>query len=111
VTRPTLKSDAENVVKDIEGVDKVVNNIEVLPLSPMDDQIRLATFRAIFGDATLSRYGMQAVPPIHIIVKNGHVTLTGIVATQNDKDVAAVRAKGVSGVFSVENQLRVEKQG
>jgi hyperosmotically inducible periplasmic protein len=111
VTRPTLKSDAENVVKDIEGVDKVVNNIEVLPLSPMDDQIRVATFRAIFGDATLSRYGMQAVPPIHIIVKNGHVTLTGIVATQNDKDVAAVRAKGVSGVFSVENQLRVEKQG
>jgi hyperosmotically inducible periplasmic protein len=109
VTRPTLKSDAENVVKDVEGVDKVVNNIEVLPLSPMDDQLRLATFRAVYGDATLSRYGMQAVPPIHIIVKNGHVTLVGVVGTQSDKDVAGVRAKGVGGVFSVENQLRVEK--
>ncbi len=111
VTRPTLKSDAENVVKNIEGVDKVVNNIEVLPLSPMDDQIRLATFRAIYGDATLNRYGMEAVPPIHIIVKNGHVTLVGVVNNQADKDVAGIRAKGVSGVFSVENQLRVEKQG
>jgi hyperosmotically inducible periplasmic protein len=109
VTRPTLKSDAENVVKDVEGVDKVVNNIEVLPLSPLDDQLRLATFQAIYGDATLTRYGMQAVPPIHIIIKNGHVTLVGVVAAQRDKDVAGVRAKGVGGVFSVENQLRVEK--
>ncbi len=110
VTRPTLKSDAENVVKNVEGVDKVVNNIEVLPLSTMDDQIRLAEFRSIYGDTTLSRYGMQAMPPIHIIVKNGHVTLVGVVANQADKDLAGVRANGVSGVFSVDNQLRVEQQ-
>lgn len=110
VTRPTLKSDAEGAVKDIEGVDRVVNQIEVLPLSPMDDQIRLATYRAIYGDSVLSRYGIQAVPPIHIIVKNGNVSLVGVVATQGDKDIAGVRARGVSGVFNVDNQLRVESR-
>lgn len=108
VTRPTLKSDAENVVKDIEGVDRVVNQIEVLPLSTADDRIRLATYRAIYGDTSLSRYGLQAVPPIHIIVKNGRVSLVGVVASEGDKNIANMRARGVSGVFDVENQLRTE---
>ena len=109
VTRPTLKSDAEKVVKNIEGVERVVNNIEVLPLSPNDDRLRLATYRAIYGDTQLSRYGLQAVPPIHIIVNNGNVTLEGVVANEGDKNIANVRANGVSGVFSVKNNLRVEK--
>src|SRR6266436_7311369 len=79
VVRPTLKSDAEAAVKSIEGVSSVVNNIEVLPLSPMDDQLRRAVFRAIYGENGLSRYAVQAVPSIHIIVKNGNVTLEGVV--------------------------------
>jgi hyperosmotically inducible protein len=108
VTRPTLKSDAGNVVKGIEGVDRVDNQIRVLPLSPMDDKVRLATYRAIYGQTGLDRYALQAVPPIHIIVDNGKVTLEGVVATQADKDMAGVRANGVSGVFSVTNNLRVE---
>jgi hyperosmotically inducible protein len=108
VTRPTLKSDAENVVKGVEGVEKVNNQIKVLPLSPMDDRIRLAEYRAIYGQAPLDRYALQAVPPIHIIVDNGKVTLEGVVANQGDKDMAGIRANGVSGVFSVTNNLRVE---
>jgi hyperosmotically inducible protein len=110
VTRPTLKSAAERVVKDIEGVDKVVNNIEVLPLSPNDDQIRLATYRAIYGHSALNRYALQAVPPIHIIVKNGNVTLEGVVATEMDKNIANIQARSVPGVFSVTNNLRVEQR-
>jgi osmotically-inducible protein OsmY len=108
VTRPTLKSDAEGVVKRIEGVEKVNNEIQVLPLSPMDDRIRIAAYRAIYGQPGLDRYAMQAVPPIHIIVNNGKVTLEGVVANQGDKDMANVRANTVSGVFSVTNNLRVE---
>ncbi len=109
VTRPTLKSDAERVVKSIEGVDKVVNKIEVLPLSPNDERIRMAVYRAIYGNASLQRYGLQAVPPIHIIVNNGNVTLEGVVATEADKNIANLQANGVPGVFSVKNNLRVEK--
>ena len=109
VARPTLKSDAERAVKGIEGVEKVVNDIEVLPVSPNDDRIRVAVYRAVFGQPSLQRYSMQAVPPIHIIVKNGNVTLEGVVATEGDKNVANIQAKGVSGVFSVTNNLRVEK--
>lgn len=109
VARPSLKSDAENVVKRIEGVDRVVNNIEVLPTSPMDDQIRRAVFRAIYSQPTLSKYAWGAVPPIHIIVKNGHVTLEGVVDNETDRNVAEIQAKGVPGVFSVTNNLRVEK--
>ena len=109
VTRPTLKSEAEKVVKDIEGVERVVNNIEVLPVSPNDDRLRLALYRTIYGDTALSRYGLQAVPPIHIIVKNGNVTLEGVVANEGDKNIANIRANGVSGVFSVKNNLRAEK--
>jgi hyperosmotically inducible protein len=109
VTRPTLKSDAENVVKDVEGVTKVVNQIQVLPLSSTDDRIRIAEYRAIFGQPGLDRYAMQAVPPIHIIVDNGKVTLEGVVANQGDKDRAGIQANTVPGVFSVTNNLRVEE--
>jgi hyperosmotically inducible periplasmic protein len=108
VTRPTLKSDAENVVKDIEGVARVNNQIEVLPLSPNDDRIRIAAYRAIFGTTGLDRYAMQAVPPIHIIVKNGNITLDGVVANEMDKNLAGVKARGVRGSFAVTNNLRVE---
>lgn len=108
VTRPTLKSSAEQVVKQIEGVEKVTNEIEVLPVSPNDDRIRLATYRAIYGHATLNRYSLQAVPPIHIIVKNGNVKLAGVVATESDKTLANMQARGVNGAFSVDNQLAVE---
>ncbi len=109
VTRPTLKSDAENVVKRLEGVTQVNNQIEVLPLSPNDDQIRRAVYRAIYGDTALStRYGFQAIPSIHIIVKNGNVTLAGVVANEGDKNIAGIRANGVPGVFKVDNQLMVE---
>lgn len=110
VTRPTLKSDSEKVVKDIEGVERVVNQIEVLPLSPMDDQIRMAEFRAIYGTPGLDRYALNAVPPIHIIVNNGKVTLEGVVANEADKNMAGVKANGVSGVFSVTNNLRIEQR-
>jgi len=108
VTQPTLKSDAGNVVKNIEGVEKVDNKIQVLPLSSMDDGLRMAEYRAIYGHPGLDRYAMQAVPPIHIIVDNGKVTLEGVVANQGDKDMAGIRANTVSGVFSVVNNLRVE---
>jgi hyperosmotically inducible protein len=110
VTRPTLKSSAEAVVKRIEGVENINNQIEVLPLSPNDDRIRLAVYRAIYRDAMLSRYALQAIPPIHIIVKNGDVWLEGIVDSESDKNVAGIRAKGVPGAFSVTNNLRVEKR-
>lgn len=108
VTRPTLKSDAEQVVKRIEGVERVINNIEVLPLSPDDDRIRLAAYRAIYGNPTLNRYALQAVPPIHIIVKNGNLTLEGVVANEADKNIAGLQANSVPGVFKVTNNLRVE---
>lgn len=109
VQRPSLKPDAESAVKRIEGVETVVNNIEVLPPSPHDDRIRRAAYRAVYRSATLQRYALQAVPPIHIIVKNGHITLEGVVANQGDKDVANIRARGVSGSFSVTNNLSIEK--
>jgi hyperosmotically inducible protein len=109
--RPTTKSDAENAVKRIEGVEKVVNNIDVLPTSPNDDQIRRAVYRAIYGNDVLSQYALRAVPTIHIIVKNGNVTLEGAVARQMDKQVAEMQAKSVSGVFSVTNNLKVDNGG
>jgi hyperosmotically inducible protein len=108
VTRPTLKSDAEHVVKDIEGVEQVKNEIQVLPLSPNDDRLRIAAYRSIYGQPPLDRYAMQAVPPIHIIVANGKIDLEGVVANQGDKDIAGVRANGVSGAFGVTNNLKVE---
>ncbi len=110
VVLPTLKADAENVVKRIEGVEKVVNNIEVLPTSPNDDRIRRDAYRAIYGNSVLSQYQLRAVPPIHIIVKTGHITLEGAVALQMDKQVAGMQANGVHGAFSVTNNLVVEEQ-
>ena len=109
VTRPTLKSDAENAVKRIEGVEKVDNQIEVLPLSPMDDQLRRRLDRAIYGYAPLQKYAMPVIQPIRIIVKNGHLTLEGVVDSQGDKNLVGLRANGVSGVFSVTNNLVVAK--
>lgn len=109
VTRPTLKDDAGSTVKKVPGVTNVVNNIEVLPLSPNDDGARIAVYRAIYGDPALStRYAYRAAPSIHIIVKNGHVRLEGVVANAMDKQIAEARAKGVSGIFSVDNQLQIE---
>ncbi|MFI5058697.1 MAG: BON domain-containing protein [Candidatus Acidiferrales bacterium] len=107
VVRPTLKSDAEAAVKSIEGVATVVNNIEVLPISAMDDQLRRAVYRAIYMDSALFRYGESAVPSIHIIVKNGNVTLVGVVDNESDKNLANLRANGVPNVFSVKNDLAV----
>jgi hyperosmotically inducible protein len=107
--RPTLKSDAENVVKSVEGVSKVENQIEVLPVSPMDDQLRRALYRAIYNDAGLFRYGTSSVPSIHLIVKNGNVTLEGVVDNEADKNLANLRANQVPNVFSVKNNLKVVK--
>jgi hyperosmotically inducible protein len=109
VTRPTLKSDAEGVIKNIEGVEQVANKIEVLPPSPMDERIRLATYRAIYGAPGMQKYAIQAIPSIHIIVNGGKVTLEGVAANEGDKNLANIRANSVSGVFSVTNNLRVEK--
>jgi hyperosmotically inducible protein len=109
VTRPTLKSDAENVVKRIEGVEHVDNQIEVLPLSPNDDRIRRALYRAIYGYPALQKYSMGVQQPIRIIVKNGNATLEGVVDNEADKNIANIRARGVSGVFSVTNNLQVVK--
>jgi len=109
VTRPNLKSDAETVVKGIEGVESVDNQIEVLPLSPNDDRLRVALYRAIYRFDSLQRYALPVIKPIRIIVKNGHVTLEGIVNNEADKNVVKLRANGVHGVFSVTNNLRVEK--
>ena len=108
VSRPSLKRDAERVVKDIEAVEQVINNIEVLPTSPNDDRIRMAAFRTIYGHPALNRYALQAVPPIHIIVKNGNLALEGIVANEGDRNIANIQAQGVPGVFKVTNNLRVE---
>ena len=107
VVRPVLKSDAENAVKRIEGVERVNNQIEVLPPSPMDDRLRLELFRAIYNYPGLEKYALGVQKPIRIIVKNGHVTLEGVVDTQGDKDLANIRARGVSGTFSVDNNLVV----
>jgi hyperosmotically inducible periplasmic protein len=111
VVRPSLKSDAEAAVKSVSGVSSIVNNINVLPTSPLDDQIRRAEFRAIYSDPALSRYGYQAVQAIHIIVKNGHVALEGAVDSANDKNLAGIRANGVPNVFGVDNNLQVAGEG
>jgi hyperosmotically inducible periplasmic protein len=109
VTNPVLKTDAERTAKRVEGVQQVVNNINVLPLSPMDWQIRRAEYRAIFGYGPMYRYAMGSMPSIHIIVNNGRVTLEGVVDNQGDKNIAGIRANGVPGVFAVKNDLQVGK--
>jgi hyperosmotically inducible protein len=107
-----IKSDAEAAVKRVKGVTRVVNNIKELPLSPMDDQIRRAVARAIYGDEEIgTRYGYQALPSIHIIVDNGHVTLKGIVDSQMDDTMIKMKANQVPNVFSVTDDLQVQNQG
>jgi hyperosmotically inducible protein len=109
VTQPFLKDDAERAARKVEGVANVTNNIEILPLSPMDDGIRRQVFHAIYGDPSLSmKYGYSAFPSIHIIVKNGNVRLEGVVGNQMDKQLAGMRANGVPGTFQVVNSLRVD---
>ena len=110
VSRPTLKSDAEAVVKEIEGVERVINQIEILPLSPNDDRIRRAVYSALFSREPLGRYAMGAVASIHIIVKNGNVTLEGAVSNEGDKNIAGIAANGVPGVFSVINRLIIDSK-
>lgn len=107
VVRPTLKSDAENAVKRIEGVEKVDNQIEVLPPSPMDDRLRTRLFQAIYQFPALQKYELGVQKPIRIIVKNGRATLEGVVDSEADKNIAGLRANGVSGLFSVTNNLQV----
>jgi hyperosmotically inducible protein len=104
-----VKDSAEARVKHLEGVERVDNQIEVLPASFNDDRIRRRVAVAVFNDPRLFNYGIQSVPPIHIIVKNGHVNLEGVVRTQAEKDYAFIRANGVPGVFSVQNNLQVEQ--
>jgi len=111
VVRPTTKSDAEARVKDIDGVSKVVNEIQVLPLSPQDDRLRVALYRAIYNwNSPLFRYATQAVPPIHIIVDHGRATLRGVVASKGDAQIAYMRARSVPGLFDVKNELQVESE-
>jgi hyperosmotically inducible protein len=109
VSRPQLKSDAENVVKHIEGVEKVDNQIEVLPNSPADERLRRELYRAIYGYPALEKYALGVQKPIRILVRNGHVTLEGFVDNEGDKNFAFMRANGVPGIFSVDNNLQVEK--
>jgi hyperosmotically inducible protein len=111
VTRPVLKSDAENVVKRIEGVQSVNNQIEVLPPSPMDDRLRIQLFRAIYGFPSLERYDLGTIKPMRIIVRNGRVTLEGVVDNETDKNTAGIRANSVPGIFEVKNNLQVASPG
>ncbi|HEY6444479.1 MAG TPA: BON domain-containing protein [Candidatus Acidoferrales bacterium] len=111
VVNPTLKDDAANAVKHVRGVETVDNQIKILPLSPIDNQLRRAEYRAIYSQPNLQMYAIQSVPPIHIVVDNGHVTLEGVVANQADKDAAGIAANSVPNVFSVTNNLRVENSG
>ena len=105
-----LKDEAEDAVKEVEGVEHIKNEIEILPISSSDDRIRLAVARAIFSDSRLFRYSLESVPSIHIIVRNGHVALEGAVDNETDKNVAGIKANSVPGIFSVENHLQVQKE-
>jgi hyperosmotically inducible protein len=109
VVRPTLKTDAERRLKGVQGIDQVINDIEVLPTSPADDRIRLAVARNIYRSDALDRYGFGSQPSIHIIVKQGRVALEGVVDTESDKIVAGLKAREVPGVFEVKNNLTVGK--
>ncbi|MCL5744745.1 MAG: BON domain-containing protein [Acidobacteria bacterium] len=108
VTRPELKTDAEKVAKGVQGIEHVINKITVLPMSADDDRLRLAEYRAIYNSPGLERYATESVPPIHIIVDNGKVTLEGVVSTEADKELAGIDAKSVAGVTSVSNNLTVQ---
>lgn len=109
--RPSLKRDAEARLRDIEGIAQVVNNIEVLPLSPNDDRIRLAVYRTLFNsNSPLYRYSLGAVPSIRIIVRNGRVTLKGLVGSEFDRNYANIQTRGVPGIFEVANELQAENR-
>src|ERR1700733_3132869 len=107
VVRPSLKSDAENALKRIEGVEKVDNQIEVLPPSPMDDGLRIRLYREIYGYPALEKYALGVQKPIRIIVKNGRVALEGVVDSEADKNLAGMRVNSVPGIFQVTNNLQV----
>ena len=107
VRQPILKSDAEGAVRRIVGVANVVNNIEVLPLSHMDDSLRLMTYRAIFSRPGFEKYRIQANKPIRIIVKNGNIKLVGMVGSQFDKTMAGMDAMNIPFAFSVANDLKI----
>lgn len=109
VNQPYKKSDIERIVQRVPGVTSVTDEIKVLPLSPNDDRLRLQVARAIFRDPVLSRYAMGAIPSIHILVDNGHVTLAGVVETEMDKNIAGIRANSAGLSFGpVTNNLQVE---
>jgi hyperosmotically inducible protein len=111
VVRPATKSEAESSVRNIDGVSKVINEIEVLPLSPEDDRLRVALYRTLYDwDSPLFRYATQSVPPIHIIVNHGRAVLKGVVATKADANLAYARARGVQGLFDVKNELQAESE-
>jgi hyperosmotically inducible periplasmic protein len=109
VVRPTLKDDAERRVKGVAGIDKIINDIEVLPVSPADDAIRYAVARNIYRSDALDRYGFTSQPSIHIIVKQGRVALEGVVDNESDKSVAGLKAREINGVFDVKNNLIVAR--
>ena len=109
VSQPYKKGDIERLVRGVPGVTSLTDEIRVLPLSPQDDRLRIQVARAIFRDPALTRYAIQAVPPIHIIVDNGHVTLSGVVSTEMEKEIAGIRASAAGLSFgSVTNNLQVE---
>lgn len=110
VYRPSLRKSAERVAMRVEGVNRVVNNIEILPTSFHDDRIRLAVARSIFTNSVLDRYALQSNPPIHVIVRNGDVTLEGVVNREMERNVAGIVANGVPGVFSVTNNLKLDRR-
>jgi len=110
VYRPSLRKSVERVALRVEGVNSVVNNIEILPNSFHDDRIRLAVVRSLYTNPVLNRYGVRSVPPIHVIVRNGDVTLEGMVNREMERNVAGILANGVSGVFSVTNNLRLDRR-
>jgi hyperosmotically inducible protein len=109
VTNPVLKSEAGNVVERVQGVEHVDNHIRVLPVSFMDNGLRLRLYRTIYGYPGLEKYSLGVIQPIRIIVENGHVTLMGVVDTQMDRNLAGIRANSVPGIFSVDNELKVAR--
>jgi hyperosmotically inducible protein len=111
VVRPTTRSDAARNVAGIPGVSHVINNIEVLPLSPFDDSIRRSAYRTVFSRGGLYRYAQGANPSIHIIVDNGNLTLEGVVSNKMDSQLAYIAARSVPNVFSVTNNLHVDGSG
>ena len=110
VRLPVLKSNAEKALKEIEGVEQVDNKINVLPVFPSDDGIRVAVYQAIYGNSSLQRYAFQAIPSIHIIVNNGNIRLEGAVANKADADQALIRAKTVPNTFQVTSNLKTDAQ-